>query len=630
MTTDHPNSGQFPPSGAAHPVPPSQTQAGAEVLQSLSHVWGELSKQYPDPVSFLRALMRELCRHHRLVCFGMKGHVGAQTLADFASVPEFSEDEADQLRSIVERNLVGSDDQHRVLVTGPRSVGEHSVCFLSLRQELPEDSLALCSFAFLAKNRTEIDGRIDRLRVDLAEALTYIPRMESQQQGTDPVELVARVAGYKDTREFAFALVESVARRFGCQKVAMGLSENKRVQVIAVSGTASFKASSPGIVDIQQAMEECFDAGRSIAYQTRPSDSHAEMPIHVRWAKTTQSAVFSVPLKVQDRCIGVVSLQREVQAGFTEEELAEIQSTLSPFAPAIELARKGDRSLGQHMRASLNTAKQDVLSPKTKAGRIFQLAALVLGCVFCLGWMPYRPINQAVIVPADLTQSLAPFDMQLRETFVRSGDTVDAGQLLAQFDTRELELERASILAKYNQAEVDVRQALIESDAAQAAIAKADAAVYKTQLETIDKKIESCSIRAPDKGMVVVADLSEKLGQVFRQGDAILAFAPMDAFTLDVHVPESQARFVEAGDTGNFVSHAAPGKSLTYTIENIAGSAELIDGKNVFVAKARIEENPELLRHGMEGFARTNTGWQPIPWVALHGLFDYARVNYWF
>ena len=125
------------------------------------------------------------------------------------------------------------------------------------------------------------------------------------------------------------------------------------------------------------------------------------------------------------------------------------------------------------------------------------------------------------------------------------------------------------------------------------------------------------------------AELNRKVGQVFAQGSPILSFAPLDDWQLEIRVPENQARYFRQNQTGCFAPAANPGRKLNYTIANISGSAELIDGKNVFVATAQINGDADFFRQGMEGIARTHTGWQPIPWILLHRLFEYGRAGFW-
>ncbi|MFN3190541.1 MAG: HlyD family efflux transporter periplasmic adaptor subunit [Aureliella sp.] len=574
----------------------------------------------------------------------MRGRLGPDTLTDFAAIPDVTGDSKEQLRKDVEKNLLACHGECKTFLAGPINLNGKPIFLVSVGFDVSHklDLSGTAVFGVVAHSRPELDLARAEIQTDMQLLLdklptsgaTSAPAIESTVHPATPadneLDMASRTSRYGSPQEFAFALVNSIARRFQCHQVAFGLRADASVRIQAVSGKDKFKASSPGIVDIQQAMEETLDSGVSVSYQTHGQTSaHNPMPVHQQWAETSRSAVASFPLLVDSDCVAVVSLQRDPNVGFSEAELRELESTLASFGPAVELSVRGNRTLREHVKESAQKTWAQVREPSTKKGRLSRTVALVAAVLFLIGWLPYRPMTPCVVVPSNMTQSLAPFDMQLTEALVRSGDRVQADQPLALFDTKELELERASLISQRDQAEVDVRAALIESDAAKASLAKASAAVFQTQLDAINKKIALCTVRAPSDGMVVNAELDRKIGQVFAQGTDILSFAPMDQFELEIRIPEHNARHIQSQQEGTFVSAADPSHRVDYIIDSVSGSAELIDGKNVFVAKARLLGQSDNFRQGMEGYAKTHTGWAPIPWLAFHRLYEYAKASFW-
>lgn len=623
-----------PPATAVLSQPTDQIIA----VRDLGEEFRTLANEANGGEEFMRLSLRKICAAYRVIGFGFRGRIGAKTFQDFAAVPDLDGEHKESLRATISQNLLACQGEIGTFLAGPKQIGPHSLRLVTVATEVAQhEFVGIASFCVL-------DGPTDRLQLVRAELqgamhqmLSSIPSSaESAPEETvstedQEVDLTARTSRYSGPREFAFALVNSLARRFDCQQVACGLREGDNIVVQAVSGKDTFKASSPGIVDIQQAMEETLDAGVGVSSQPHgETTAHNPMPVHTQWATSTRTAVCSYPMLADDECIGVVSLRKDAEVGFSEAELAELESLITPFGPAVELTKRGNRTLVEHLKESGKESWKLAVQPTTGTGRILRIAALLAGLIFLFGWMPFRPMTPCVIVPAKMTQTLAPFDMQLSAVHVRSGDEVQQGQLLVKFDTRELELERASLISQRDQAEVDVRAALVEGDAAAASLAKANASVFQTQLDSINKKISLCFIKAPTNGMVVEAELEKKLGQIFPQGEKVLSFAPMDEFELEIHVPEYNARHIASTQSGSFVSSADPGNKMPYLIESVSGSAELIDGKNVFVAKAKLKGSSEHFRQGMEGFAKTDVGWRPIPWIAFHRIYEYARSSFWF
>ena len=121
----------------------------------------------------------------------------------------------------------------------------------------------------------------------------------------------------------------------------------------------------------------------------------------------------------------------------------------------------------------------------------------------------------------------------------------------------------------------------------------------------------------------------ERLGQVFAQGDPILEFAPHGGWQLRVLVPESAATDVTPQQIGTFVAAARPSHGLPIQLRQLDGAAQVVEGRNVFVARAKVKSAPSWLRSGMRGVAKVKTVPKPIWWVTFHGVIDWTRLRFW-
>ncbi len=614
---------------------PTSRRIQSTVLPDLRQTFTQLAEKNPRPSAYLHAALRAIVNHHHQLGFSLTGRIAAETLGDFACVGSLSADEQLQLRNLASEGALAGHSELHTRITGPYSLDKQRAFLVTIPMlgENQDDLVASVCFAICPENDQEVQMRAYELQSSVMLAQQLIPAAKkagSKLVIDEKLQMTARVSRYSDTREFAFALVNSVASRFDCEQVALGTIRGEQLNVLAISGTDTFKSSSPGIIDIQQSMEEARDAGQTVVSQPEAqSTKHKKMPIHTRWGTSCQSAVCSIPLMAGTECIAVLTLRRHRRLGFTEANVEEIEKLIKPFGAAIELSLRGDQTLKSHFREVATQAIDTLRNPKTREGRIARQVSITSALILLLGWFPYRPLTPCVLVPGNATQAIAAFDMQLSDAKVHSGDRVVRGQVLAKFDTRQLDLQQAGLKSQLEQAEVDVRKALVKSDAASASLAKANSQVFATQLAAVERKIAQCTIIAPEDGMVMDAELHRKVGQVFAQGSPILSFAPLDKWQLEIRVPENQARYFRQNQTGCFAPTANPGRMLDYKITSISGSAELIDGKNVFVATAQVDGEADFFRQGMKGTARTHTGWQPIPWILLHRLFEYARGGFW-
>ena len=617
---------------------PSQTDGSVCVdTIDFSEDFQKLAQSHPSPHVFWRHALRRIASQRYVMGFGSHGQFDAYSIADFACVESITDHNKVELKTSLHEALIETECQERVTLRTNIRIGESSLAIIGIPQRIKSNGFLLHSvigFAVSDASPSELLLRIESIRCLLTQAALHIPinNNHSPRVATIDPELdrVSRIANFKDTREFSYSLVANLAKRFGCSQVSFGLTRKHHVQVLAVSGMDDFKPSSPGSIDIQQAMEESLDQVAPVVGGSGNGTPNAQsLPIHQHWAAKTRSSVVSIPLSCGDRCVGVATLQREAQHPFLETDITALQELLKPFAPAVEMATRADRGLKEHLTASLADLRTQIITPKTKLGLASRFIAALAILVFFFGWMPYKPATPCVIMPAGMTQMMAAASMILSESFVRPGDQVQAGQLLARFDTESLETQRSELIASRNQAEIDVRKALTLGSVAEASLAKANSRSLQSQIEAVEAKIRQCQIVAPTDGMVVEADLSQKLGQVYAQGDLILSFAPLDQWELQLHIPERLSRFMEANQSGSFAPIANPAQQYAFTIETVSGAASVINGKNVVTATASVVGTSPTFRHGLKGIAKTDAGWRPICWVALHNAYEYACSWLW-
>ncbi len=602
-------------------------------LNELASELAELRAHFEDDGHYLSSTARCIASYQGAVAVSLRGRVGAKSLNDFAASGELNEEQRSELQKVAEATLLDNHGDSGVFLHGPLNFANRVIQFVSLgfsRDDIAATLTLAVDDAGEQATRTtstELQFAVSTLLQELGSS-----QLEKKQstQHMDTIELAARVAKYEDTREFAFALVHNLATRFDCQQVSFGVRRRRNIEVLAISGKDALTSSAPGIVDIQQAMEETLDAGQLCSYQPfGQSESHNPMPVHTQWGSQTNRAVLSIPLMIKEDCIAVVSLTREPNQGFSQAEVSEFSYLLAPFGPAVEMSLRSSRTLREHFRNRAGDAWQDAKQPKTRTGRVLRTGIVAAVLFFFFGWLPFAPTTPCSLIPTNLTQTLAPFSMQLKEVFVHSGDQVVAGQPLVMFDSREFLLEKERIIALRDQAEVDLRAALLKGDPASASLAKANAAAQEALLETVQRKINLCTILAPSDGMIVEADLNQKIGQVLPQGTQVLSFAPMDHFELEIRIPEYNARHINTSQSGTFASTADPSKQIDFTIDHVSGSAKLIDGKNVFIAKAKLNGFSEHFRQGMEGYAKPQVGWRPVPWLVFHRVYEYACSHFW-
>jgi len=128
------------------------------------------------------------------------------------------------------------------------------------------------------------------------------------------------------------------------------------------------------------------------------------------------------------------------------------------------------------------------------------------------------------------------------DLYIKEGDTVKKGQLLAKLDKRDYQNARMSIKASYNAALASVKRLKELHNKQLATQSQLDNAIaqmesFKAQLDTANLNLERCTLRAPISG-IVNARYVEK-GKYLNLYEKIVEIIQIDRVKVVVGIPES-------------------------------------------------------------------------------------------
>jgi hypothetical protein len=260
-------------------------------------------------------------------------------------------------------------------------------------------------------------------------------------------------------------------------------------------------------------------------------------------------------------------------------------------------------------------------------GRNPRLITAIAVTLVMLSLIPVR-----YVVPADIELQAGerrfvavPFDGPLQSSTVRPGDLVQAGDLLAEIDPRELEYELSGVNAELERALQEKKAQLVERNVAGSQMAGLDSQRLRSEADLLMLRRQNLEIRSPIAGVIVGGDLERSWGMPMTRGDALFEVAPLGVMQVDIAIPEQDIRHVRIGMDVDFFLDALPERALKGTVAWIHPRAELVENENVFIARMELV-NPDLLfRPGMHGRARIRSDRHPLIWNYLHKPYHALR-----
>lgn len=452
----------------------------------------------------------------------------------------------------------------------------------------------------------------------------HVEDAQRVQRVRTALDVLAVAAEQARLEAMAMAVVNDLATRFGCTRVALGVDRGGRARLLALSHSAAFEKKSQFVASLENAMDEALDQRRSVAHPPLAPNVGGISIAHRDYAESR--AACSVVLASRGAGVGVLTFERAAPFDAADVQAFEAVGTLlGPLLDGrIELHRWFAGRAVDQLRAFWRHLK-DPRRPGFRVG--LALGVLLLVGVFALDG-DYRVAARAVVEGEVQRAAVAPFDGFLREAPVRAGFVVKKGQVLASLDERDLLVERQRYLSEREQHESRYREALSKHDRANAGVALAQAQQAESQLALVQEKLARTSVVAPFDGVVVSGDLSQLLGSPVEQGKLLFEVAPLDAYRVILKVEDRDIRDVRAGQSGKLVLAGMAAEVLDFEVHNIS-MAEAEDGKNVFRVEARLDRSDLKLRPGMEGVGKINAGQQSYAWIWTHRLMDWLRMQAW-
>lgn len=446
---------------------------------------------------------------------------------------------------------------------------------------------------------------------------------EQQRQG----ELLALICRPDNFPQTALELVNWVASRFGCSRVALGMTRSGRVRLQAVSHSAWFDRKSQAVTALENAMEESLDQRRSVALPAINGLYSAVAVAHRDAAKG--SAACSVVLAGGAGLgAGALYLERSAAHGFTLSEVQELERLGCLIGPVLETKDRAHRWVGGRAVEARRAFLDRLGDPRRPGLRLGLLCgALALGGLTLLD-ATWRVNANAVVEGEQQRVIAAPFDGFLATASVKAGAVVKKGQTIATLDDRQIRLDIRRWSAEEAQYDSRYQEALSKRDRSAGAMAMAQMHQAQAQRALAEDKLVHTTLTAPFDAFIVSGDLSQHIGSPLEQGKVLFELAPLDAYRVVVKVDERDIRAVKVGQRGILVLSGLTDEKLPFRVKNIS-VPEPADGRNVFRVEAQLEVARTALRPGMQGVAKIEVGERTVLWIWTHTAWEWLMLQAW-
>jgi len=435
------------------------------------------------------------------------------------------------------------------------------------------------------------------------------------------------LAKHRSVEAVAFAVVNGLAQCCACERVSLGVVSSESIEVVAVSGQSSIDKRREVIQQLNAAMAESVTYQQSLIYP-KVSDEQ-QLAEHARLFVQNQRPMLTLRLPNAGTDKLIVLLERSRGNRFKQEDIVAFESMFATVAPMVSLLEEARVTPVQRLVRYWQQLQLALRERRIAKGKLFCVAAVVALVLAAWVPIPHRVTARAAIEAADRQVLVAPQSGYVKSAHARAGEHVEAGQLLATLDDRELSLEADKWRSEHLKNQQEYAAALATHERTELSRLRADAVRISAELALIEQQLSRSELRAPFDGVLLSGDLSQSLGAPVQAGDVLFEVASADRYRLVLDVDERDVGFVAVGQAAELRMAALPDQLWQAELEDVLPVAVVEQGSSVFRLPARVQSEATSLRPGMQGIGKIRVGSRSMLWVYTHSLLDRLRLFGW-
>jgi putative peptide zinc metalloprotease protein len=304
-------------------------------------------------------------------------------------------------------------------------------------------------------------------------------------------------------------------------------------------------------------------------------------------------------------------------------------------------ARKGIQQALPTGRAWLRQKREDYMA--WKMTRTQQAGALGLALLLLIPPVSSSVSTGLVLEPGASARARAEVPGQVSAVYVKQGDAVKTGQLLAILQNPEIAADADSLRHQLALASSQLRNGQDRSDFDSAAGAVRDRTRLQQELAVAEKRVAALEIRAPIDGVVATSDVEQKPGAFLAAGDELAQIVNRSTMKARILVRDWDLQDVQQGATvkvkvvplpyrtysgkiGRIYPASAADRPVTQT-ENLERLGQQLT--NYFAVDMEFTNSDGSLREGMTGTAKVSGKRAPLAWQVSRAVWRWARSQAW-
>jgi RND family efflux transporter MFP subunit len=421
------------------------------------------------------------------------------------------------------------------------------------------------------------------------------------------------------------------------ERAAIALEQRGRFKLSAVTGVTQVNADAPDIAPLNEILQWAALAEEVV--HVRQNGEEIDAPREETRAKfrqyfqsTGMRGFYAMPLSDDTGRVGVLSLESsdpdflgpahleilQVLAGQATVALRNAQMYkevpfISVLEPVLERKRKFMAMEKQRRRAIVGV-----------------FAAAIIFLAICP--LPMRVDGDAVVAPVHRAQVQPEFEGVVGKVFVREGEPVKRGQVLAEMEAWNYRSALAEAEAKYQIALLQMNRSLATNDGSEAGIQRVQADYWRAEVDRSRELVDKAQLRSPIDGVVATPHVENFAGRRLQYGESFAEVVDASSAVVDVGIDETEANLLKSGSKAAVKLNSYPMRTFRGTVVVVSPKGQQEGESRVFFARVLLPNQDGAIRTGMEGRGKVSVGWHAAGYVLFRRpvVWLYSKIWSWF
>jgi RND family efflux transporter MFP subunit len=421
------------------------------------------------------------------------------------------------------------------------------------------------------------------------------------------------------------------------ERAAIALETRGRFKLSAVTGLTQVNADAPDIAplnDILQwaALAEEVIHVRQVGDEIDAEREETRAKFEKYFSESGMRAFYSMPLSDDTGRVGVLGLESRDPDFLSTAHIEILQVLAGQATVALRNAQMyKEVPFISVLEPVLERKRKFMAMEKKRRTAILTLAAA--GVIF-LGIfpLPLRVDGDSTVAPAHRAQVQPEIEGVVGKVYVREGQAVSRGQVLAEMEAWDYRSALAVAEAKYQTSVLQVNHSLAGNDTGEAGVQRVQADYWKTEVDRAQELLDRTQLRAPIDGVVSTARVENFAGRRLVHGESFAEIMDSSQAVVDVAVDDVDAGLLRPGLKTVVKLNSYPTRTFRGVVAIVSPKGEIQHDERVFFARVKLDNPDGAIRAGMEGRGKVTVGWYPAGYVLFRRpvLWAYSKLWSWF